>query len=129
MDGRGESLRGKLTCHCLLVETGDSLVLLDTGFGLRDVADPKGRLSRFFLTLVSPGFREEMTAVRQIQRLGDRWLLETSWSSNGSPDGRTRRPLAPWATCQRKRRRSTSRPSRPPTGSIPAASMQNNPPL
>jgi glyoxylase-like metal-dependent hydrolase (beta-lactamase superfamily II) len=70
MDGRSESLRGKLTCHCLLIETADSLVLLDTGFGLRDVADPRGRLSRFFLTLVSPEFREEMTAVRQIQRLG-----------------------------------------------------------
>ncbi len=70
MDGRSETLRGKLTCHCLLVETGNSLVLIDTGFGLRDVADPKGRLSKFFLGLVSPEFREEMTAIRQIQRLG-----------------------------------------------------------
>jgi glyoxylase-like metal-dependent hydrolase (beta-lactamase superfamily II) len=70
MDARSESLRGKLTCHCVLVETADSLVLLDTGFGLRDVADPRGRLSRFFLTLVSPEFREEMTAVRQLRRLG-----------------------------------------------------------
>jgi len=31
---------------------------------------PEGTLSRFFLTLVSPEFHEEMTAVRQIQRLG-----------------------------------------------------------
>jgi len=43
MDARSESLRGKLTCHCVLIETADSLVLLDTGFGLRDVADPRGR--------------------------------------------------------------------------------------
>ena len=72
MDGRTESIvrRGHLTCHCLLVETGSSLVLVDTGLGLRDVADPKSRLSRFFLTLVSPEFREEMTAARQIERLG-----------------------------------------------------------
>jgi glyoxylase-like metal-dependent hydrolase (beta-lactamase superfamily II) len=72
MDGETRSMlqRGRLCCHCLLLETADSLVLVDTGFGLRDVADPKGRLSRFFLTLVSPDFREEMTAVRQVERLG-----------------------------------------------------------
>lgn len=72
MDGRTDSIirRGHLTCHCVLLETDDSLVLIDTGLGLRDVADPRGRLSRFFLTLVSPEFREEMTAVRQIERMG-----------------------------------------------------------
>jgi len=70
MDGRSVSLRGRLTCHCLLVEAGSQLVLVDTGFGLRDVADPYSRLSRFFLALLSPEFREEMTAIRQIQRMG-----------------------------------------------------------
>lgn len=72
MDGRSRSIvrRGELSCHCLLIESDDGLILVDTGLGLRDVADPKGRLSRFFLTLVSPEFREEMTAVRQIERLG-----------------------------------------------------------
>ncbi len=72
MDDRTESLvqRGHLACHCLLVEAADSLVLIDTGLGLQDVAAPKGRLSRFFLTLIRPEFREEMTAVRQVQRLG-----------------------------------------------------------
>ncbi|HEY0681368.1 MAG TPA: MBL fold metallo-hydrolase [Steroidobacter sp.] len=64
------SLRGRLTCHCMLVETNDCLVLIDTGFGLRDVADPRSRLSRFFLTLLAPEFREEFTAVRQIAALG-----------------------------------------------------------
>ncbi len=62
--------RGELACHCLLVETRAHLVLIDTGFGLRDVADPHGRLSHFFLSLLSPDFREEMTAIRQIERLG-----------------------------------------------------------
>jgi glyoxylase-like metal-dependent hydrolase (beta-lactamase superfamily II) len=72
MDARTESIvrRGELACHCLLVETGSGLVLIDTGLGLRDVADPRSRLSAFFLSLVSPAFREEMTAVRQVQRLG-----------------------------------------------------------
>jgi len=44
--------------------------LVDTGFGLGDVADPAGRLSHFFLTLLRPEFRAEMTAVQQVQRLG-----------------------------------------------------------
>ncbi|HEU4621205.1 MAG TPA: MBL fold metallo-hydrolase [Burkholderiaceae bacterium] len=75
MDGRTDAfaLRGQLACHCLLIETDEhGLVLVDTGFGLRDVANPRGRLSRFFLGLVSPAFREEMTAIRQIQNLGFR---------------------------------------------------------
>lgn len=74
MDGRTPSVlkRGELCCHCLLVETEQGLVLVDTGFGLRDVADPARRLSAFFLLLLSPDFREEMTAVRQIERLGFR---------------------------------------------------------
>lgn len=72
MDGRTRSIvqRGQLACHCLLLETEQGLVLVDTGFGLRDVHDPAGRLSKFFLGLVSPAFREEMTAIRQIERLG-----------------------------------------------------------
>jgi glyoxylase-like metal-dependent hydrolase (beta-lactamase superfamily II) len=71
MDGRSVAhLRGRLTCHCVLVEAGEQLVLLDTGFGLRDVADPYSRLSKFFLFLLKPEFREEMTAIRQIERLG-----------------------------------------------------------
>lgn len=64
--------RGELACHCLLVETDGGLVVVDTGFGLRDVANPKSRLSTFFLMLLSPDFREDMTAARQIEKLGFR---------------------------------------------------------
>ncbi|MBV9892345.1 MAG: MBL fold metallo-hydrolase [Rhizobacter sp.] len=72
MDGRTRSIlaRGRLCCHCLLIEGERGLTLVDTGFGLGDVADPRGRLSRFFLTLLRPEFREEMTAARQVERLG-----------------------------------------------------------
>ena len=72
MDSGPESIvqRGHLTNHCLLVELADELVLIDTGFGLQDVAHPHSRLSEFFLALVSPEFKEELTAFRQIQRLG-----------------------------------------------------------
>jgi glyoxylase-like metal-dependent hydrolase (beta-lactamase superfamily II) len=72
MDDRTASAltRAELTCHCLLVEAEVGLVLVDTGFGLRDVADAESRLSKLFLALLRPEFREEMTAFRQVQRLG-----------------------------------------------------------
>jgi len=72
MDGRSPSMlqRGSLCCHCLLLETDHGLVLVDTGFGLRDVHDPRSRLSGFFLRLLAPDFREEMTALRQVEQLG-----------------------------------------------------------
>lgn len=72
MDGRTPSLLGRaeLACHCLLVETANALILIDTGLGTRDVANPKSRLSGFFLSLLSPELRDEMTAVRQIERMG-----------------------------------------------------------
>lgn len=70
MDGRSNGLRGKLACRCVLVETASQLVLIDTGFGLRDIAAPEARLSKFFLQLLDPDFREELTAVRQIEALG-----------------------------------------------------------
>jgi glyoxylase-like metal-dependent hydrolase (beta-lactamase superfamily II) len=70
MDGRTLGLRGRLACHCLLVETPSGLVLVDTGLGLRDVAAPRKRIARPFLALLRPELREQMTAVRQIERLG-----------------------------------------------------------
>jgi glyoxylase-like metal-dependent hydrolase (beta-lactamase superfamily II) len=74
MDGRSPFVlgRGELSCHCLLIESEQGLVLIDTGFGLRDVQHPASRLSAFFLALLSPDFREEMTAARQIEQLGFR---------------------------------------------------------
>lgn len=72
MDGETASImqRGRLCCHCLLVEASDGLVLVDTGLGLKDVRSPHARLSGFFLFLLSPDFREELTAVRQVEQLG-----------------------------------------------------------
>ncbi|HUS27984.1 MAG TPA: MBL fold metallo-hydrolase [Kofleriaceae bacterium] len=70
MDRRSTGLRGKLACHCIVIETDRGLVLLDTGFGLLDCARPTQRLSRFFLSLLDPDFREELTAIRQIEAMG-----------------------------------------------------------
>jgi glyoxylase-like metal-dependent hydrolase (beta-lactamase superfamily II) len=73
MDGvTTDSLRGRVASHCLLIESADSLVLVDTGYGLRDVRDPQSRLAAFFLALMRPELREEMTAARQVERLGFR---------------------------------------------------------
>lgn len=62
--------RGRLVCHCLLVETGDTLALIDTGLGWHDVAYPKKRLSPFFLRLLKPELREDLTAVHQLDAMG-----------------------------------------------------------
>ncbi|MFY0562493.1 MBL fold metallo-hydrolase [Archangium lansingense] len=72
MDGRRrpKGVPAALVCHTLLVETEQGLVLVDTGFGLEDVRNPRPRLSPFFLKLNRPRFNEEMTAVRQLERLG-----------------------------------------------------------
>jgi glyoxylase-like metal-dependent hydrolase (beta-lactamase superfamily II) len=36
-DGRSGGVRGKLVCHCLVIETNEGLVLVDTGYGMKDV--------------------------------------------------------------------------------------------
>jgi len=69
-DGRSDGPLGHLVCHCLLIETGAGLVLVDTGFGTRDVDHPRRRLSPFFLTLNNIQLREQETAVAQVRRLG-----------------------------------------------------------
>lgn len=69
-DGRSKGALGHLICHCLLVETDAGLVLVDTGYGLRDVREPFPRLSRPFAAMLNIRLREEETAVRQIERLG-----------------------------------------------------------
>ena len=74
MDGpdRGSG-PARLVCHCLLIETDRSgLVLVDTGLGIQDVRSPRPRLSRFFMTLNRPQLIEEETALRQVERLGFR---------------------------------------------------------
>jgi glyoxylase-like metal-dependent hydrolase (beta-lactamase superfamily II) len=56
-------------CHCLLIEGADGLVLVDTGFGRGDVANP-GQLGRFFNTAVSPQLSAGETAYAQLPALG-----------------------------------------------------------
>ena len=60
----------RLTCHCLLIEAGSELVLVDTGFGTRDVRDPPSRIPGFFRAMNNIRFDPQETAVAQIRRLG-----------------------------------------------------------
>lgn len=62
--------RGEMVCHCLLIESDDGLVLVDTGIGLEDVADPENRLGKQFTLVTSPRRNPELTAAHQIEKLG-----------------------------------------------------------
>lgn len=69
-DGFSQRLTAQLVCHCLLVETSQGLVLVDTGFGLRDVQSPYLRLSPFFIHFNNIQFDRKYTAIAQIEALG-----------------------------------------------------------
>lgn len=71
IDGRPGMLRSAaMVCHCLLVETGDGLVLVDTGIGMTDIDPATRTLGREFQALTRPLLDPEETAVRQVIRLG-----------------------------------------------------------
>jgi len=69
-DGTTDALQGHIVCHCLLVETNEGLVLVDTGFGTRDIANRHHRLAEFFLQLNQPQLRPDETALAQVRGLG-----------------------------------------------------------
>lgn len=65
----GPPITGAIVCHVLLCETPDGLVLVDTGLGLADYADPKGRMGPFRMVL-RPKSADADTALRQIEARG-----------------------------------------------------------
>lgn len=69
-DGFSRGITSHLVCHCLLIETNQGLVLIDTGFGLRDVQSPYSRLSPFFIHFNNIQFDRRYTAIAQIEQLG-----------------------------------------------------------
>jgi glyoxylase-like metal-dependent hydrolase (beta-lactamase superfamily II) len=70
MDGVSKGATGRLVCHCLLIETDQGLVLIDTGLGRQDVSHPYPRLSRFYVDLLNIQLDPRETALGQIERLG-----------------------------------------------------------
>ncbi len=70
LTGEGSALgKTELCAHVLLIEASDCLVLVDTGFGTGDVADPK-RLGQPFRALIRPMPALADTAISQIRALG-----------------------------------------------------------
>jgi glyoxylase-like metal-dependent hydrolase (beta-lactamase superfamily II) len=74
-DGRSKGLTGHLVCHCLLIETdAHGLVLVDTGYGLKDVDHPhrgkSPRITKTMRSMLNIKLREEETAIRQVERMG-----------------------------------------------------------
>jgi len=60
-----------LVCHVLLIETGNGLVLVDSGYGLQDIAQP-GRRVGSVRYLLRPSFDPAETAAHQVESLGFR---------------------------------------------------------
>jgi len=61
--------RVRAIVYCLLVETNDGLLLVDTGFGIKDYTDPTRLMRLFTRSLRTPCDLEE-TAARQVVKLG-----------------------------------------------------------
>lgn len=71
VNGSGGLLeRARMVCHCLLVEGADGLVLVDTGLGTADVADPRRRLGAGFASMMGAPFSRAETALAQVEALG-----------------------------------------------------------
>ena len=66
----GGLLFGNMVCHCVLVETERGLVLIDSGIGLEDLARPAERIGWPLKSMLGVAPDPEITAVRQIERLG-----------------------------------------------------------
>lgn len=70
VNGRGSLFeRARLVCHVLLLETDDGLVLVDTGLGVGDIAQPR-RLGEAWLKNAAPRLAVEETAIEQVKALG-----------------------------------------------------------
>ncbi len=61
--------RARLICHCLMIESEDGLVLVDTGIGLGDIADPR-RLGTRWVRQTTPRLDPAETALQQVKALG-----------------------------------------------------------
>lgn len=71
IDGRGGFLhRAELVCHCLLVDTGAELVLIETGVGSPAVDRAAEWLGANFVRMVGVRTSVAETAAEQVRRLG-----------------------------------------------------------
>lgn len=65
-----KGLQAEVVCHCLLVETDQGLVLIDTGLGMQDYLQPQKRLGSILSKFGTIQNNLNLTAIAQIQNLG-----------------------------------------------------------
>lgn len=58
-----------MICHCLLIETENNLILIDTGLGTQDICNPAD-LGQIFCKMIRPQLLIDETAAQQIANLG-----------------------------------------------------------
>lgn len=62
--------RGLVTCHCLVIESSDGLVLVDTGMGTEDMRHPYRRLGAPFKVGFGVKVDPAGTAIERVRALG-----------------------------------------------------------
>lgn len=62
--------KAHLVCHCLLIETDQGLVLIDTGLGLQDYLNMEKRLGTLVKKVGHIESNLKLSAIQQIQQLG-----------------------------------------------------------
>lgn len=71
INGRGGLFApGEVVCHCLLIETDEGLVLVDTGLGVADLEQPRRRIGPTWSTLMRPRQEPGESALHQIEERG-----------------------------------------------------------
>jgi glyoxylase-like metal-dependent hydrolase (beta-lactamase superfamily II) len=61
---------GFMVCHCLIIESSDGLVLVDTGIGVAEHEDPRRLLGLPFVTFANPRREPHLAMLRQVEALG-----------------------------------------------------------
>ena len=125
VSGEGGWTGAEVICHCLLVETSDSSVLIDTGMGVDDLRHPYRRLGVPFAAAFRPSGDTSEAAVERIRGLGfDPTDVRHIACTHLDLDHAGGLPDFPDATCWRASwTRSTSRSASASPGELPQATL------
>ncbi|WP_149498767.1 MBL fold metallo-hydrolase [Roseiconus lacunae] len=58
------------SCHCLVVQANSGVVLIDTGIGMHDVANPEQRIGAEAIDAAGLKFSPNVTAIQQLRSRG-----------------------------------------------------------